>query len=219
MTVACLKAGSKLAHDGGVWTVVSLSGDRATIVDSVAGSTRSVAISHLLSAPGSRLLDAPIVLPRAAVGPLLANLDEAQLRALDDRAAHVLELATGYRSGNADDALPGEPREPYRPGTAKMDRYRAKAAELGVGVRTLRRWVSGFERDREAGLVDGRHQRASDPLRGIDPRWLDELTRVLDEHVGASRPPHGLLLDRVDARGPSSTAPMLCRSAGRPSAR
>jgi len=101
MTVACLKAGSKLAHDGGVWTVVSLSGDRATIEDRVAGSTRSVAISHLLSAPGSRLLDAPIVLPRAAVGPLLANLDEAQLRELDDRAAHVLELATGYRSGNA----------------------------------------------------------------------------------------------------------------------
>jgi len=200
MTVACLKAGSKVAHDGSVWSVVALSGDRATIEDRVAGSTRSVAITHLLTAPGSRLLDAPIALPQAAVGPLLANLDEAQLHDLRDRAAHVLELTTGYRSGDAGDALPGEPREPYRPGTAKMDRYAAKAAELGIGVRTVRRWVTAFECDREAGLIDGRHQRTSEPLRGIDPRWLDELSRVLDEHVGASRPSQQLLLDRVDAR-------------------
>jgi len=200
MTVACLKAGSTLAHDGGVWTVVALSGDRATIEDRVAGSTRSVAITHLLSAPGSRLLDAPITLPQLAVGPLLANLDEAQLRELGERTAHMLELTTGYRSGDPASALPGEPRESYRPGTTKMTRYEAKAAELGVGVRTIRRWATAFERDREAGLIDGRQQRASEPLRGIDPRWLDELTRVLDEHVGASRPPQQLLLDRIDAR-------------------
>src|ERR1700757_3917585 len=43
-------------------------------------------------------------------------------------------------------------------------------------------------------------KRASDPLRGVDPRWLDELRGVLDEHVGASRPTQKLLLDRVDAR-------------------
>ena len=37
-------------------------------------------------------------------------------------------------------------------------------------------------------------------MRGIDPRWLDVLRAVLDEHVGASRPTQALLLDRVDAR-------------------
>ena len=81
-----------------------------------------------------------------------------------------------------------------------MERYRAKAAELGVGVTSLRRWASAFEPDGEAGLIDARHQRASEPLRGIDPRWLDVLRAVLDEHVGASRPTQELLLDRVDAR-------------------
>lgn len=81
-----------------------------------------------------------------------------------------------------------------------MDRYRAKAHELGVGMTTVRRWVRSFELDGEAGLIDGRHQRASDPLRGVDPRWLNELRAVLDEHVGASRPTRELLLDRVDAR-------------------
>jgi hypothetical protein len=128
------ESGSKFAHDGGVWTVVALSGDRATIEDRRTGSTRSVAITHLLIAPGSRLLDAPIAPPQPAVGPLLANLDERQLRELGDRAAHVLELTTGYRSGDPDDPLPGEPREAYRPGQARMDRYHAKAAELRHGA-------------------------------------------------------------------------------------
>ncbi len=81
-----------------------------------------------------------------------------------------------------------------------MERYRAKADELDVGLATIRRWVAAYERDGEAGLVDARHHRASEPLRGIDPRWLDELARVLDEHAGASRPTKELLLDRVDAR-------------------
>lgn len=200
MTVACLTVGSKLAHDGAVWTVVALSGGRVTIEDHVARQTRSVGITHLLSAPGSRLLDLHIAPPLQAVGPLLANLDQAQLTDLADRAAHIRELTTGYRSGNPTDALPGEPRAAYRPGVARMDRYQAKALELRVPARTLRRWAAAFERDGEAGLVDARHYRAKDPLRGIDPRWLDELSRVLDEHVGASRPTRELLLDRVDAR-------------------
>lgn len=192
--------GSKVAHDGETWTVVALEGGRATIKARVAGQTRSVAITHLLSAPGSRLLDSGAVLPEPAVGPLFANLTEAALRDVSVRAQHVREVLAGYRSGSGEDALPGEPRAVYRPGSPKMDRYRAKAAELEIGLATLRRWVSAYESDGEAGLIDARHQRASEPLRGIDPRWLDELARVLEEHVSASRPPRELLLDRVDAR-------------------
>lgn len=124
-----------------------------------------------------------------------------------ERAAHVRELLTGYRSGSAEDALPGEPRATYRTASSLMDRCSAKAAELGVGVRTLRRWVRSFELDGEVGLIDARRQRPSEPLGGIDPRWLDVLRRVLDEHVGASRPPQALLLDRVDARAAEEYGP------------
>ena len=122
------------------------------------------------------------------------------MKTVCERAAHLREVLTGHRSGSAEHALPGEPRPAYRPGAPLMERYSAKAAELGVGLTTLRRWVHAFEADGEAGLIDGRHQRSSEPLRGIDPRWLDVLRAVLDEHVGASRPPQELLLDRVDAR-------------------
>ena len=53
MTVACLRAGSKLAHDGSVWSVVALSGDGATIEDRASGSTRSVAITLLAGHAGA----------------------------------------------------------------------------------------------------------------------------------------------------------------------
>jgi transposase InsO family protein len=198
--VACLAIGSRVVHDGGVWTVVALEGSRATIKADPSRQIRSVAIPHLLSAPGSRLLEATPVLPEPAVGPLFANLAEPELRELSIRAAHVREVLTGYGSGHADGALPGEPRPQYRPELPKMDRYRAKAAELNIGLATMRRWVAAYESCGEVGLIDARHQRASEPLRGIDPRWLDELARVLEEYVCASRPPRELLLDRVDAR-------------------
>src|SRR5262249_53723037 len=143
----------------------------------------------------------------AGVGPELASLTAGELAVVCERAAHVREVLTGYRSGSAEHALVGEPRAAFSPGTALMDRYAAKAAELGVGVTTLRRWVHGFEVDGEAGLIDARHQRPSDPLRGVDPRWLDVLRRVLDEHVGASRPTQELLLDRVEARAVQEHGP------------
>jgi transposase InsO family protein len=200
VSVACLSVGSRIAHDGGVWIVLALTGERATIEDRAAGQTRSVRITHLLSSPGSRLLDPPSGPPVGAVGPLLSNLSEVELRAVCERAAHVREVLTAYRSGSPEDALASEPRSCYLPESPRMDRYRAKASELGVSLATLRRWVAAYARDGEAGLIDARHQRASEPLRGIDPRWLDELGRVLDEHVGASRPTQKLLLDRVDAR-------------------
>ena len=199
MSLACLTIGSQVAHDGGVWTVVELEGDRVTVEDRDSTRTRSVRTGYLLSAPGSGLLDGPAAPSVEAVGPLLANLTEPELGAVCERAGHVREVLTGYRSGTAADALEVEPRPGYERGTPLMDRYRSKADELGVGVTTVRRWVRAFQCDGEAGLIDARQQRSSDPLRGIDPRWLDELRAVLDEHVDASRPTLALLLDRVDA--------------------
>jgi transposase InsO family protein len=174
--------------------------ERVTVEERASGQTRSVLITHLLSSPGSRLLDLPSAPPVRAIGPLLANLSEGGLSAVCERAAHVREVLTGYRSGSPEDALAGEPRAGYEPGTLCMDRYRAKAEELGVGLTTMRRWATAFELEGEAGLIDARRQRASGALRGVDARWLDELRGVLDEHVGASRPTQALLLDRVDAR-------------------
>jgi len=200
VSVACLTIGSRVIYDGEVCTVVALAGDRVTVQQQVSGRALSVRIASLLAAPGSELLDATVTPPIGAVGPALASLSDGEMTAVCERAAHLREMLTGYRSGSLERALPGEPRAAYAPGVSLMERYRAKAAELGVGVTSVRRWTSAFEAEGEAALIDARHQRASDPLRGIDPRWLDVLGAVLDEHVGASRPTQELLLDRVNAR-------------------
>jgi transposase InsO family protein len=202
-----LTVGSRVTYDGSVWTVVTLAGDRVTVQELASGRALSLRLASLLAAPGSGVLDGAIVAPVGGVGAELASVTDGELGVVSERAAHVREVLTGYRSGSREDALVGEPRAAFGPATALMDRYAAKAAELGVGVRTLRRWVRAFEVDGEAGLVDARHQRPSDPLRGVDPRWLDVLRRVLDEHVGASRPTQELLLDRVDARAAGQHGP------------
>ena len=72
MSVGCLTVGSRIAYDGGVWAVVALDGDRVTVEEQGSGRSRSVRIAHLLSVPGSRLLDPPTAGPMGAVGPLLA---------------------------------------------------------------------------------------------------------------------------------------------------
>ena len=63
------------------------------------------------------------------------------------------EVRTGYQHGCAELALEGEPRPEYAPGVPMMARYQAKAAELGVGVSTVRRWVMQAQ-DGPAGLVE-----------------------------------------------------------------
>ena len=71
----------------------------------------------------------------------LAGLGDSELAGLRERVAHVREACTGYRHGSRELAQQGEPRPGYAPGAGKLQRYRAKAAELGVGVRTVRRWA------------------------------------------------------------------------------
>ncbi len=134
------------------------------------------------------------------VGPLFANLVDGGDDEVADRVAHIQEMLTGYRSGSSELAGPGEPRPAFRPERTMAERQAAKADELGVGVRTVQRWLAGYQSDGPAGLVDGRSHRETDPLRGLDQRWVDMCRAVLDEHVDASRPTRKILMARVAAR-------------------
>src|SRR5207245_882635 len=69
------------------------------------------------------------------------------------RVGQVRELLTGDRRGWPELAGDGEPRGQYVPGVSLMARYTAKAAELGMGVSTLRRWVAAFTRHGPEGLL------------------------------------------------------------------
>ncbi|MEV7092702.1 transposase [Amycolatopsis sp. NPDC051045] len=96
--------------------------------------------------------------------------------AVRERAAHVREVLTGYRAGPQ-----------YAPNLSPTSRYKAKAVELGVGVRTLQRWVADFRQNGEAGLAPKRDRAASRPLGRVDQRWVDVALEVM-------------VIDRTNAR-------------------
>lgn len=81
-----------------------------------------------------------------------------------------------------------------------MQRYRNKAAELGVSVAWVRKWVSRFERDGEAGLLPQKLSRRRGPLDGVDQRWLDIARAVIDEQTEGSKITRDLALQQISAR-------------------
>ena len=195
-----LAVGTRIRHRGEVHTVTAIEGSLMTFRSPrgrawVTDARQVLADPSTVVGPGPDVETAP-----DGVGELFANLTDGENEEIAERVAHLREVLTGYRSGSAELAAAGEPRAAFRPALAVSERQRAKADELGVGVRTVQRWLAAFQADGPAGLLDGRHFREADPLRGLDQRWVDTCRAVLDEHVDASRPTQKILLERVAAR-------------------
>lgn len=207
-----LGTGTSLVHDGELWTVTGMDGGAVTLRGR-AGRSLRVQTATMLTDPGTRIAGAREDLP-AAVGPLLDDLTGAEQEKLAGRLGHVRELLTGYASGSDAIAAEGEPRPQYDPSLPAGDREAAKAAELGVSARTVRRWVADYLRAGAAGLVDGRSVRPSDALAGVDERWLAMCKIVLGEHTEASRPTRNLVLRRVSARLEAEHGPGTVKEPG-----
>ncbi|MFI9078380.1 TnsA-like heteromeric transposase endonuclease subunit [Streptomyces sioyaensis] len=140
--------------------------------------------------------------PGESASVLLAQLTNEAREEVRERAAHMNEVLTGYRSGSAELAAPGEPREEYAPGVPLMRRYEFKAAELGVSVRTIKRWVSAFHREREAALAGDLPDRAADMggLGRADPRWVEMALEIMAEHVDESTPSKAKVIRSIGPR-------------------
>ncbi len=195
--VVSLGLGTWLEHDGDTWRVVAMDGV-GVLLQNRRGRERQVLMEYLVAHPSTSPATAAVRGPEEAVGPAL---DAAgPLGDLEERVGHVREVLSGYRSGHAELALPGEPRPAYGPGRPLMERYQAKAAEIGIGERTLRRWAADYGTGGEMALLDERGERRADPLGGVDPRWLAVCREMIGEHTDASTPTKALVLERVTAR-------------------
>ncbi len=186
--------GTRLFFGGDVVEVVDVDGLRTTVRNERTGEYGSVPLGQL--AASARSMDEPAPTAADGVGLLLASLSADQRQRLRERAGHVREVLSGYRSGHAADALPVEPRPEYDPDLPLKERTAAKAAELGVSPRTLQRWVTAYRESGDAGLVDARAGRGS----SIDPRWEEAVRRVVAESVTSSTPTRSALLSRVEER-------------------
>ena len=186
--------GSRFAFDGEVVEVTGFEGTRVTLRDG-RDRWRTLGLAGFLARAAP--LEAPQGRP-APAGPLLAGLSGSEQSAVAERAGHVRELLTGYRSGTAEVARPGEPRPDYDPARPLGGRQEAKARELGVTGRTIRRWVRAYRDSGEAGLADAR--RVSGRRLELDPRWEQACRTVVAGQVGASTPTAGALLRLIDAQ-------------------
>ncbi|MFJ3643773.1 helix-turn-helix domain-containing protein [Streptomyces sp. NPDC090108] len=130
---------------------------------------------------------------------VLGQLRDDERRKVLERAEHVREVLTGYRSGSAELVREGEPRTEYGAGEPAEAKYAAKARELGVSVRSIKQWVADFRRHGEAGLVSKRG--LSGPTQpSVDDRWVETALEVMVEHTDQSKPSRTLVIERTRAR-------------------
>jgi hypothetical protein len=141
-----LRLGARFVFDGDLVEVTGLEGSRITVRDGQ-DRWRTLSVTGFLTR--AVVVDAAAGAGRdaSALVPRLAALTPAERVELAERAGHVREVLTGYRSGFAGVVLPGEPREQYSAGRSLRARQEDKARELGVSDRTVRRWVGSYRRE------------------------------------------------------------------------
>jgi transposase InsO family protein len=113
-------------------------------------------------------------------------LSDAQMREAGDLLAHLNEASFGYRSGDPERPLAGEPRPEFDPAcTTLRQRLEAKAAELGCSFERLRKRRRALQRHGLAGLVDGRSARSVQGA-GNDERLREAILAEARELENAS---------------------------------
>lgn len=201
-----LAVGTSLTYDGEAVEIVEIHptahGNEVVLKNSSGRMVRRVAVKELLASGGTALpvgeaVTDPLVEDKGEpVGVILGELTTGERQLVRERAAHVREVLTGYRSGSSELAQPTEPRPQFDPARPLLDKYAAKADELGVAPRTVRRWVSEYRRDGEAGLA----QATGGGEARVDPRWIETALEVMVEHTDQSRPSRTMVISRANAR-------------------
>lgn len=203
-----LGVGTRVIYDGELLEVAEMHAGRSgteTVLRSCQGQGAivRVALQELLASRRASLVaDTPGVSaddPEDTADVILSAMSETERATVAERAAHIREVLTGYRSGAAELAAPDEPRRLYDPRKPLTARYDAKSAELGVSLRTVTQWVADFRQHGEAGLARSAVSRQK-PLGVVDERWVESALEVMVEHTEQSRPSRSMVIDRANAR-------------------
>ncbi|MFV8160554.1 Mu transposase C-terminal domain-containing protein [Mycobacterium sp. 134] len=200
--------GTRLVHDGELVEIVEIHTGQTGMDVVLKGTSKKAVIRARLN--DLLLSDSTRVVPDSEgpcsdddfepAGVVLAQLSDVERNEMIERAAHVREVLTGFRSGSAELALPGEPRPEYQAVVPLSRRYASKGRELGAGVRSIERWVQQFQKYGEAGLASTRAKRTAGPGANVDPRWTETAIEVMVEHTDQSRPSQTMVINRTNAR-------------------
>jgi transposase InsO family protein len=185
--------GTTFAYEGETVTIVKMAttghGNEVLVEDRGGKRRYQLSLRELLASGSASIITVDDG-PRAdddidLAGVVLSNLSDRQLAEVGEKADHVREVLTGYRSGCAETARPGEPRPQYAPVLPLACRYDAKAKELALSDRTIRRWAAAYRDYGEAGLAT---LTCTDPMGQADPRWLATAAEIMIENADLSRP-------------------------------
>ena len=154
--------GTRVLHDGQLWEVTELhpgSAGTEVVLGAYGRHSEVVRISLRELLDGHR-----VRVCGEGSGPhsddeldpadvVLSALSAPERGTLQQRAADIREVLTGYRCGTAEFAQSGEPRPGYDPTSPLTARSATKAAELGVSMRTVQSWAADYLAYGEAGLA------------------------------------------------------------------
>ena len=169
----------------------------------VPSSVCRMSVVELVSGTRARLLtrDALDPNPHDDIVPaavVLSSLSREELEEVRERAAHVREVLTGFRSGSSEHCRGKENRDRSSiPAARYATATRPRRHELGVDARTIRRWVRGVSRRtarRDCVLHDFALQTR------IDPRWSEAALGIMREHTDESKPSEKAVIYQTSKR-------------------
>jgi putative transposase len=144
---------------------------------------------------------------------LLDGLPEPVLAAARDWERHVVEVETGLPP----EAPPGTaPRPGFDPATTTVaQRDQAKAAELGVSVRTVQLRRARYARQGLWGLVDQRAARSWEATGRVDVRLVATVRELIDAETATSTGTRSRLIRRAVAAVEAEHGPGVVPLPGR----
>ena len=190
---AVLRPGDWVRYDGGEHQVIALAGTSVRL-RSDNGAESVVLVAYLLASPEFALIDGA---PMPSMEPfgLLDGLPVKVLEEAREWERHMMEVETGLPPNS----LPGAtPRAGFDPAnTTIAERDQAKAAELGVSLRTVKARRARYARQGLWGLVDQRAVRLSEATGRADARLVAAIRQVVDAETDTSTGTRSRLIRRV----------------------
>jgi putative transposase len=198
-----LRPGDWVALDEAEHQVVALAGTSVRL-RSAEGAEQVVLLTHLLSLPGFAVLGHE---QNSGLEPygLLDTLPSAAVAAAREWERHVIEVETGFVPDAAPDSCA---RDGFDPAVTTLgERDAAKAAELGVSVRTVQTRRARYARQGLWGLVDQRAAREWAVTGRADARVVAAVGEALAAETDTSTGTRSRLMRRVvtkieDKHGP-----------------
>ena len=190
---AVLRPGDWVRYDGVEHQVIALAGTSVRL-RSDNGAESVVLVAYLLASAEFALIDGA---PMPSMEPfgLLDGLPVKVLEEAREWERHIMEVETGLPPNS----LPGAtPRAGFDPAnTTIAERDQAKAAELGVSLRTVKARRARYARQGLWGLVDQRAVRLSEATGRADARLVAAIRQVVDAETDTSTGTRSRLIRRV----------------------